>query len=70
MVTSSKDARQGLLLIVHLTMYVEPAVPLKPDVALKAFTNVPPAPLTTFQLPVPIAGVFPARVTDVKPQTL
>ena len=68
--TSSVDTAQGPLLTVHLKVYVEPAVPLKLDVALKAFPNEPPVPLKILQLPVPMAGVFPANVTDVSPQVV
>ena len=31
-------------------------------------TKLPPAPLEILQLPVPIPGVFAARITEVNPQ--
>ena len=68
--TSSVDKAQEPLLTVHLKVYGEPAVPLKLDIALKAFPNEPLMPLMILQLPVPIAGAFPASVTDVNPQVV
>ena len=46
-----------------------PGVPENEDVGLEGVVTVPPAPLTMLQLPVPIAGVLPASVTEV-PQTV
>jgi hypothetical protein len=66
--TSSVDAVHGLLEIVHLNVYVEPAVPLKVDVALDAVVIVPPVPLTMLHAPVPTVAALPARVTVVNPQ--
>ena len=34
-------------------------------VGLFAFTKLPPAPLTTVQVPVPVVGVLAARVVEV-----
>jgi hypothetical protein len=68
MVTSSVDAVQGELLIVHRNVYVVPAVPQKLDVGLVGVVIDPPDPLTILHKPVPTAGVFPARGTQVKPQ--
>ena len=68
MVTSEVLAAQGLLDIVHLKTYVDPAVPLKFVVGSVALTNEPPVPETTDQAPVPTTGVFPASVTVVNPQ--
>ena len=67
-VTSSVEAVHGLLLIVHLNTYVVPPVPLNDEDELEALPKEPPAPLTTLQEPVPMEGVFAARVTDVDPQ--
>lgn len=66
--TSSVDAAQGALLIVHRKVYVEPAVPLKLDVGLDALPKDPPLPLITLQEPEPMVGVLPASVTLVRPQ--
>ena len=66
--TSSVDDAQGGLLIVHLKVYVVPAVPVNVDVELDGVVIVPPAPLTILQLPVPVTGAFAARVTVVNPQ--
>jgi hypothetical protein len=65
--TSSVDGVQGLFEIVHLNVYVEPAKPLKVEVALDGVVIVPPVPLTMLQAPVPTEGVLPARVTVVNP---
>ena len=66
--TSSVDAEHGLFDIVHLKVYVEPAIPVKVDVALDDVVIVPPVPLTMLQAPVPTDGVLPAKVTEVNPQ--
>ena len=58
---------QGLLEIVHLNVYVVPAVPVNVDVALVGVATVPPAPDTMLQAPVPIAAVLPPSVTEVNP---
>ena len=42
-----------------------PAVPEKVELALLGVVTVPPAPETMLQVPVPVAGVLPARVTEV-----
>jgi hypothetical protein len=66
--TSSVDGVHGLFEIVHLKVYVEPAVPIKVEVGLEGVVIFPPVPLTMLQAPVPTEGVLPARVTVVKPQ--
>jgi len=66
-VTSSDDAVHGELLIVHLSTYVVPAVPLKVLVALVGVVMLPPVPDTMLQAPVPIVGVLPASVVLVSP---
>ena len=65
--TSSVDAVHGLFDTVQRNVYVDPAVPLKVDVALEAVVIVPPVPLTMLQAPVPIDAALPASVTDVNP---
>ena len=67
-VTSSVDAVQGLLLTVHLKVYVDPAVPLNVEDGLEAFPKEPPDPLTTLHKPLPTVGAFAANVTVVRPQ--
>ena len=55
------------MLIVHLSTYVVPAVPLKVLVALVGVVMLPPVPDTMLQAPVPIVGVLPASVVLVSP---
>ena len=43
-------------------------MPLKVDVFNAALLKLPPTPLTTVHAPVPVAGLFAAKVTVVKPQ--
>ncbi len=64
--TSSVDAVHGELLIVHLSVYVVPAVPLKVLVGLDGVVILPPVPDTILHAPVPIVGVLPANVVLVK----
>ena len=66
--TSSCEALQGLLVIVHRSVYATPGVPVNVDVGLEAFPKEPPAPLTLVQVPVPTVGELPASVTNVSPQ--
>jgi hypothetical protein len=66
--TSSEEAVQGELVIVHLSVYVLPATPLNVEVALESVVIVPPVPDTIDHAPVPAVGVLPAKVTEVKPQ--
>jgi hypothetical protein len=66
-ITSSLD-EQIPFEIVHLIVYVLPKIPLKVEVALDAFPNEPPMPLTILQPPVPKEGEIPANVTLVRPQ--
>ena len=63
--TSSVEATQGELEMVHLNVYVVPAVPVNADVGLLGVVMVPPAPLIMLQVPVPITAVFAAKVADV-----
>ena len=48
MTTSSVEAVQGELLIVQRKVYVVPATPVNPEVALDGVVTVPPAPDTMF----------------------
>ena len=66
-VTSSVDAVHGLLLIVHLSTYVVPAVPEKVLVGLDGVVIFPPVPDIMLHDPVPIVGEFPASVVLVSP---
>jgi hypothetical protein len=66
--TSLVDAVQGLFDMVHLKVYVVPAMPVKVDVALDGVVTVPPTPDTILQAPVPTDGTFAASVTLVNPQ--
>ena len=66
--TSSVLDVHGLFAIVQLKVYVLPAVPENVLVAEDGVVTVPPVPLIIDQVPVPTDGVFPAKVTDVKPQ--
>ena len=68
--TSSLEDVHGLLDIVHLKVYVLPAVPLKVDVGLVGVLIVPPVPLTIVHKPVPVVGVLPPSVTVVNPHVL
>ena len=68
--TSSVEAVQGLFEIVHLNVYVVPAVPLNVDVALAGVVIVPPDPDTMLQAPVPAEGALPASVTVVNPHVV
>ena len=61
------DAVQGLFEIVHLNVYVVPAVPVNVEVALVSVATVPPVPDIMLQAPVPIEGTFPASITVVDP---
>jgi hypothetical protein len=66
--TSSEDGAQGALDIVHLKVYVVPAVPVNVDVGLPAFPKLPPEPETILHEPVPTAALLAASDTVVKPQ--
>jgi hypothetical protein len=66
-ITSSIEVAHGLLDIVHLKVYVVPAVPVNVEVGLEAVPNDPPAPDTTVQARSDIA-VLAANVV-VAPQT-
>jgi hypothetical protein len=68
MITSSVDAVHGEFEIVHLTVYVDPAVPVNAEVALVGSVTVPPVPDIMLHAPVPTVGVLPASVTLVRPQ--
>jgi hypothetical protein len=61
MVTSSLEAGQAVLLIVHLKTFVPSDNPLTPDAGLAGAVTVP-VPEITVHAPVPISGVFPASV--------
>jgi hypothetical protein len=64
MITSSVDDVQGELLIVHLKVLAPTPNPVTPEVALVGVVIVA-VPVTTLQVPVPAAGVLPARVVVV-----
>jgi hypothetical protein len=66
--TSLVDAVQGLFDMVHLKVYVVPAMPVKVDVALAGVVTVPPVPDIILHAPVPTDGTLPASVTLVNPQ--
>jgi hypothetical protein len=68
MLTLSVDAVHGALLIVHVSTYAVPAVPVKVLVGLVGVVIVPPTPDVIVHAPVPIAGVLAARVAVVTPQ--
>ncbi len=60
--TSSVAAVQGGFVTVHLNVTLVPAgTPVTPEVGDDGFAIVA-VPLTTVHVPVPAAGVFPARV--------
>ena len=63
------DAVHGLLEIVHLKVYADPATPVKVEVGLAALLNDVPVtlPITMLHAPVPIVAVFAASVTVVNP---
>ena len=42
-----------------------PEVPVKPEVALVGVPKEPPVPETIVQRPVPVVGMFAAKVTEV-----
>ena len=65
---SSVEAGQGALEIVHLKVYVFPAVPENVVFLNAGLANDPPTPATMLHPPVPTAGLFAARVTVVNPQ--
>ena len=65
--TSSVLAVHGALLIVHLNVYVLPAVPVNVLVGLLAVVMLPPVPETILHAPVPTVGVLPAKVVLVTP---
>ena len=66
--TSSEEVAHGLLLIVHLKVYVDPGVPLNADVRLEGSITVPPEPLAMLHVPVPTTGAVAASVTLETPQ--
>ncbi len=49
-------------------MYVDPSIPVKVDVALEGVVILPLEPDIILHAPVPIDGLFPAKVTLVNPQ--
>ena len=63
--TVSVEDKQGELDIVQTSTYEFPATPVKEDEGDDAILIVPPIPLMIFQDPVPTAGVFAAKVTEV-----
>ena len=65
--TSSVDGVHGALVIVHLSVYDDPATPVKVLVGLVGVVTVPPTPDVMVHAPVPTAGALAARVTDVRP---
>lgn len=65
--TSSVDEVHGELLIVHLKVYVAPAVPVNVLTGLPGEAMLPPVPEIMLHVPVPTEGVFPASVVLVLP---
>ncbi len=61
MITSSLDAAQAPLLMVHLKVAAPVTNPVTPDVGLVGVVTVA-VPATTVHAPVPVAGVLPAKV--------
>jgi hypothetical protein len=60
--TSSVEFEQGLLLIVHLKVALDPAaIPVTPEVGEEGVV-IFADPLTTLHVPVPVPGELPARV--------
>jgi len=69
MTTSSVEAGQTPLEIVHLKVDDAPMVnPLTVDVG-EAGTSALPVPKIVVQAPVPLVGVFPAKVEVVTPHS-
>ena len=68
MITSSVLAVHGAFEMVHLNVYVVPAVPVNVELGFDVFPNEPPVPDTIDHAPVPVTGVFAASVTVVNPQ--
>jgi hypothetical protein len=68
-VMSSVEGLQIPLVIVQRSVYVTPAFPVNVDEGLALLENVPPAPVTTDQLPVPDDGVFAASVDETLQMT-
>ena len=65
MVTSSVDAAQPPLLMVHLKVTLDPTViPVTVELAEPGVVIVA-VPAVTLQVPVPVAGTLPARVALV-----
>ena len=64
MITSSVDAVQGELLIVHLKVFAPTPNAVMADVGLVGVVNVAD-PVTTVHNPVPLVAVLPARVAVV-----
>ncbi len=63
--TSSVELPQPPLVIVHLSVALEPTVrPVTPEVAEEGVVTVA-APAITLQVPTPTVGVLPARVAVV-----
>ena len=58
------DGGQTPLVIVHCKIFVPTATAVIPEFGKFAFAMVAP-PEISVQLPVPIAGVFPASTVDV-----
>ena len=67
MFTSSDEDVQGLLAIVHLNTYDEPAIPVNRLFGLFGEMMLPPAPPIILQVPIPIVGGLAERVAVVKP---
>ena len=64
-VTSSELGLQIPFVVVHRRVYVTFAFPVKLEAGLDGVPMVPPAPVTTDHVPVPIAGVLAASAVDV-----
>ena len=68
MITESFEAVHGLFDIVHISVSVAPAVPVKVDEGLALLLNEPVPVPAMLHAPVPAVAVFPASVTVVNPQ--
>ena len=64
MVTVDVDAGQGAFVIVHINTFGPTPNPVTPDVGDEGLVIVP-APLTNVHVPVPVVGVFAAKVAEV-----
>ena len=73
-ITLSDVGKQGLLFIVHLNVYIDPATPLKLEIELDGLVIMPPTadPGTMLHVPVPAVGMgaLPAKLMLVNPHVV